>query len=502
MRRPWACLLMSTAALVWLGASRPAADVSVAHRELVRADRLYDDSEYHKAIPAYRLVRQLDPALVEHASSRLVVSLLRVGEFALASRESAALAVRFPRSASAIALDGEALWSNARFSEADERFRDALAIGQPDARAHNGRARTFIARSQLALALAETHAALGLAQNEAEYHYTQAAVFERLGRYPESAVALERFIARLPTRGYKNKRNWAQSRIRFLRAFDGRRPVAMADAVRRTAHVVPFRLMGDKVVVPARLNGQPPRDFVVDTGAEMTVISKTHADRLKIKALAKMVTAGVGDIGLRSLEVARLDSLEIGTFRAENVPIIIKNPPLKNLPAPETEGFSPVALGLSMTVDYGRREVTLGPVPPDDGADVALPLWMYRLAMVEGRLNGRNPATFIVDTGGEALSISHAAARGLEQLRRFRRIPLKVFGTSGWDRDAFLLPGVNLAFDTVRMEKQSLVVIDLRAPSVLLGFELGGILGHRFLSNYRVTLDLDQSVVRLKRLGA
>ena len=31
-----------------------------------------------------------------------------------------------------------------------------------------------------------------------------------------------------------------------------------------------------------------------------------------------------------------------------------------------------------------------------------------------------------------------------------RNIALKVFGTSGWDRDAFLMPGVDLAFDTIR----------------------------------------------------
>ena len=78
-----------------------------------------------------------------------------------------------------------------------------------------------------------------------------------------------------------------------------------------------------------------------------------------------------------------------------------------------------------------------------------------------------------------------------------RRIPLRVFGTSGWDKDAFLLPGVDLEVDDVRLAQTSLVVLNLRAPSVLLGYELGGILGHKFLSRYRVTLDLDEGMMRL-----
>ena len=38
----------------------------------------------------------------------------------------------------------------------------------------------------------------------------------------------------------------------------------------------------------------------------------------------------------------------------------------------------------------------------------------------------------------------------------------------------------------------------MRAPSALVGFQLGGIVGHRFLSRYRVGIDLEKSVLRLK----
>jgi hypothetical protein len=80
-----------------------------------------------------------------------------------------------------------------------------------------------------------------------------------------------------------------------------------------------------------------------------------------------------------------------------------------------------------------------------------------------------------------------------------RRIALRVYGTSGWDRDAFLMQGLNLSFRDIEYNNFSVVVLNLRAPSVLLGFQLGGIVGHKFLSPYRVAMDLDRSELRMTR---
>ena len=66
--------------------------------------------------------------------------------------------------------------------------------------------------------------------------------------------------------------------------------------------------------------------------------------------------------------------------------------------------------------------------------------------------------------------------------------------------DAFLLPGVNLAFDRIQYDNFSVVVLNLHRPSALLGFHIGGIVGHRFLSNYRVALDLERSTLRLTEI--
>ena len=63
-----------------------------------------------------------------------------------------------------------------------------------------------------------------------------------------------------------------------------------------------------------------------------------------------------------------------------------------------------------------------------------------------GMLNATRPTYFVVDTGGEVISISAATAGHFNQ-GNYRKIPLKVYGTSGWDRDAFLLPGMRSTLD-------------------------------------------------------
>jgi hypothetical protein len=153
-----------------------------------------------------------------------------------------------------------------------------------------------------------------------------------------------------------------------------------------------------------------------------------------------------------------------------------------------------------MIIDYKTNKITFGRKLPPEPADIELPLRLHRLATVRGTVDGTHTANFVVDTGGEVISISQATAQALGRPEPERKIALKVFGTSGWDKDAYLMPGVDLSFDRIRYANFPVVVLNLNTPSALLGFQLGGIVGHKFLSKYRVAIDLEQSVLRLKEL--
>jgi hypothetical protein len=158
-----------------------------------------------------------------------------------------------------------------------------------------------------------------------------------------------------------------------------------------------------------------------------------------------------------------------------------------------------LAAGLSVSVDYGAKRMVMGRTLPKEPSDFSLPMRVHRLATVRGEVNSR-PASFIVDTGGQVISLNTTTVRSIFHPISRHRIALRVFGTSGWDPDAYLLPGVNLAFDEIQYPNQPVVVMNLRMPSVLLGYDIGGTVGHRFLGRYKVDIDLEASEVRLKEV--
>ena len=173
------------------------------------------------------------------------------------------------------------------------------------------------------------------------------------------------------------------------------------------------------------------------------------------------------------------------------MPCLIKNPPLGDLPAREPESFSPLALGLSMRIDYARRQLV-------DGARAAgrrptrpsCRCGCYRLATVRGTVNGQ-PGDFVVDTGGEVISISQATAGADAEPANLPAHSAEGLRHVGLGQGRVPDAGVDLVFDSIHFTKIPVVVLNLRAPSALLGFQLGGIVGHKFLSKYRVTIDLD-----------
>jgi predicted aspartyl protease/Flp pilus assembly protein TadD len=467
--------------------------------QLQLADVLFRAGHFREAADVYRQVTETPSRPMRiHALAGLTTSLLRVGEFEPALNEATRLRETAPGDGRSMSVYGDAVWAMGLFDEAEAAYRAALELAPGSAGAHNGLARSLAARSRLDDAVAEARTALRLAPRVPEYHFTLSAIYERQRRFDAAAREMLRYVNLLPDPETSEKALWARAQVRFLRSFSGKRPFDVSRPDRLV--MVPFRLEHEKVIVRGKVNGGQEMDFVLDTGAEQTVLSLPVARREGVVPVTYMRTAGVGELGVRGLQVGRMDSLEIGALKVKNVTCLIKNPPLAGLPRPEMESFSPLALGLSMIIDYGRRQIVIGKHLPDEAFDTELPLRMHRLAMVAGTLNGERPASFVVDTGGEVISISRTSAGALALDPTQRRIPLKVYGASGWDPDAFLLQGVDLQFQQIRFANIPVVVLNLRTPSVLLGFQLGGIVGHKFLSRYRVAIDLERSVLRLKTL--
>jgi tetratricopeptide (TPR) repeat protein len=467
---------------------------------LQAGDVLMAGSHYGDALRVYRRARETDDVGVRvRAGAGAVRSLLRLGLFREGAREGAEVAARDPSSAPAIAVHGDALWAFGLFPEAEARYTAALALDPEDPGGLHGRGRAEAARLQFDPALADVTRAISLDPLEPSYQYSLAMIYEQTRQFGKASEALAKYVELLPKRDDSDLVKWARTQSRYLSTFRNKVPLEIVS--KNETYSMPFHIENGRVLVNGRVNGGPMIEFAVDTGADQAVLTTEVASRNHVQPFAALQSAGIGDLGIgyRSLQIARMDDLEIGSLHVRNVPCLIKDPPLKGLPGREGEGFSPLVFGLSMKIDYKRQILTMARELSAEPAEIRLPLWMQRLAVVQGTINNSSPAAFVVDTGGEGMSLSRSVASLLPVDPDVRRVPVRVYGTSGWDNSAYLLPFTNIDFARgATFSQASLVVLNLDAPSALLGFNIGGIVGHQFLGKYTVTIDLPRHEMRLQ----
>jgi predicted aspartyl protease/Flp pilus assembly protein TadD len=469
--------------------------------QLLAGDGFMTNARYREAVLAYRAAKLTeDPALQVRAVVGEVRALHRIAAYIDASASGSVVAAAHPTQPDALAIYGDGLWGTGLFQEAEVQYGRALELDGQNARARHGRGRSLLAQNQYDAALADLLFATRKDPAEATYWSSLAAAYERGRKYDDSITTLGRFVELLPKQVDDPMVLAARGQVELLRNFRSRVPL---DGVSETEqYVVPFRIVNGRPVVKARLNGQSAIDLVVDTGADRVALTPNMARRAGVAMISRLETAGVGEMsrGFRPVETARLDQLEVGTLRVRNVPCLIKNPALPLLPVPEGEVFSPLALGLSMRMDYEKHTLTMARHLPAQTYAITLPMRMSRLPVVRGIINGSAPAGFIVDTGGIATSVNLSVAARVTPIEDARRVPVRVYGMAGLDRSAFLMPFVDIAFARdVGVARSSVVVLNLDAPSALLGFQLGGIIGHQFLSQYEVSVDLERSLIGLRR---
>jgi tetratricopeptide (TPR) repeat protein len=286
------------------------ADTTVdAELQLQLASLLADETRYREAIDAYDRVLAAvpsDPVLAVPARKGKIRAALRIGEFMLAKSEAITLRDAAPRDADALALYGDALWSAGLFDDADIAYRDAIDIAPDASRAHFGLARSLAATSRLDEALNNALAASAASPRDGEIYGLIAEIHERSKRFDEAANAYTNYINLLPNKDRSEKAEWSRSKVEFLRSFEGVNPVDVDEEDLNMLHTLPFRLVRDKIIVQGRVDGMKPMDFVLDTGSEETVISRETAQRARVRPVAYTLSAGVGEVGLRGLQLGQI----------------------------------------------------------------------------------------------------------------------------------------------------------------------------------------------------
>ena len=189
------------------------------------------------------------------------------------------------------------------------------------------------------------------------------------------------------------------------------RPEALDDfSIAGGKTTIPIEFDGD-VIVEAKLNGQGPFAFILDTGGH-DIVTPEVATLLHLKPVGAGASGGSGE-GTMPLQFAQVDRLEIGAA-------ILSNQSFTVIPLPvdttERGARPPLAgiLGLelferfAMRLDYGKKTLTLQPLADykHEGAGTAIPIFFTddqplfdaKIANVAGQiaLDTGNSGTLVV----------------------------------------------------------------------------------------------------------
>lgn len=180
-----------------------------------------------------------------------------------------------------------------------------------------------------------------------------------------------------------------------------------------------------RMTVPVSINGSTPQPFIIDTGAERSVISRQLADRLGLAAGPQVtLTTMTGSSRVATVAIATLEVGPVKDERAFNAPALEAS----HLGAQGLLGIEQLrAHAISIDLDSDRMSVRRSrksggrPAPRPADSDEIVVTGKNRfgqLIVTEAEFEGTR-VTVILDTGSQ-ISMGNLALQ-----RRLRRIPLR-----------------------------------------------------------------------------
>ncbi|MFL9840373.1 retropepsin-like aspartic protease [Sphingomonas sp. ST-64] len=189
--------------------------------------------------------------------------------------------------------------------------------------------------------------------------------------------------------------------------------------------MVEIDTLADRMTVPVSIDGHPSQPFVIDTGAERSVVSRQLAGRLRLAPGPRIRLTTM--TGSADVPTAIVSSLVVGPVQDRQA-----------FNAPALEALHLGAQGLlgvaqlrnhMVSIDFDRNEMTLRPsrrggpsrrfgTSAEEIVIVARRSAYGQLILTEAEFEGRR-VTVVVDTGSQ-ISLGNLALQ-----RKLRRIPLK-----------------------------------------------------------------------------
>jgi hypothetical protein len=270
--------------------------------------------------------------------------------------------------------------------------------------------------------------------------------------------------------------------------------------------VIPFELVGNKPLVPARVDGEGPFAFLLDNGSSYNVVDTRVANGLGLAASGADELRGAGEATLSSSAAAASLTLSDLELARDEVVVMPLDAAIGSSTGRHVDGLFgyPLFARFQVELCYAGSNVVLHDPPRQRWQGTSVPIEVVREhAMVEASLelpDGRRIAgTFMVDT---AVRSPLLLTRGfVEEQRIVESLPRRIQTTTGWGiggptRD---IVGRAEAFELGSLRFERPVVVCSTAKSGVLS-ERGwaGIIGGEVLRRCHVVVDYGNGVMTLE----
>jgi hypothetical protein len=264
----------------------------------------------------------------------------------------------------------------------------------------------------------------------------------------------------------------------------------------------------DHVWLKASLNGGPPEDFLLDTGASVTVIDSTAAERYGLKLQGRMQAQGAGAAGGASF--SQVDSIRVAgpdgdgvTLVAQKVAVLSVSPQLEPFfwkPCAGILGYDFISRFVT-EIDFDGETLTL--YDPKtfqyQGKGQSVPLTMAgNIPVVKARIDDAFEGEFRLDVGsGSTVDVHSPFARAHDLRSRMT----KTFEVTGGGFGGTFTSTIG------RMKKMEIGPYSWSEPLVTLsGAEVGGLasedyagnIGNKILERFKCTFDYERRAVYLE----
>ena len=255
----------------------------------------------------------------------------------------------------------------------------------------------------------------------------------------------------------------------------------------QTSETQPF------ILLPACVNGKGPFDFVLDTGAAMSILTKELADQIGV--VGTEVKKALGAAGQKvDVPLGWVGSISIGESRVEDIQVGITRELPKCIGARGALGYN-FLKGFVLTIDYESNLLTLS--SPGHEASQARSMQSYvplRLAkpdrpilLVDVLVNGREMYPFILDTGASQTIVSPELAQQMGI--GGGATADSIIGVGGAAPSSVGI-STSLSVGEACLRNVTVIVADLfSALNRAVGVKFDGILGFNFLSKFRIEID-------------